>query len=253
MVNKVPQAFKKINTFAVVNFILIILAFFVPTVAFVLSSILLAFLTVLYCIGKIIGRRLNKAAEKMQEEENITNTEADADEEAFKRAIEKIFRIFFSGFDEGDEPPTETWIQAILVLFFAIFFAMAFWKWLGMALMLTIPSVFVSFVMMYTGSIGCNIEIFLHTVIIYFFLRLYITFALNQLNATPKAKILPTVVKILLEATRIIVIVITVINMDCFTGIQIPPSLLHGIVATIAIDTIIKESINSISKKKKES
>lgn len=253
MTNKVPKVFKKVNTFAVINAILIILAFVAPTVAFVLSAILLTFLAILYCLGKIIGRRINRAVEKAQEEGNIENLEADADEEAFKRAIEKIFRIFFHGFDEGEDPPTETWVKALLVLAFAIFFAMAFWKWLGMALVLTIPSVMLSFVMIYTGSIGDNLEIFLHVVIIYFFLRLYVTFTLTQLNVAKRVKIIPMAVKMLLEAARIVVIVITVLNMDCFTGINMPPSLLHGIVATIAIDTIIKEALSYISKKNKGS
>ena len=248
---KASAILRKINTFFVVNAVLLVLAFIRPGIAFIASSVLLGFLTFLYCLGKWIGRRINKAVEKAELSESTTNMDGDYDEEAFKLAIGKVFRIFFRNFDEGSDPPVETWIQALLVLFFAIIYALAFWKWLGRGLLLTIPSFLVALVMMYTGAFGENIEIFIHTIIIYIFLRLYITFALNHFNASKKSKILPMSIKVLLESARIIVIFITVLNMDICTGVQVPPSLIHGIVATIAIDTIMKETVNYFTKNQK--
>lgn len=241
MGKKTSELLKKINTFAVINTVLIILAFIKPKAALILSTILLTFLTLLFCLGKLVGRQLEKILQASDNFKDNATTDADG-----VVLIKNIFKTFFHGFNneqspdkEKEESYPEPWIQAIFVVFFAFIYALAFWKWLGRALLLSIPSFVISIVIVYTGFFGKNTVIFLYTMSIYLFLRLYITFALNQLTENIKGQRFLKFLRIFMELMRIAVIAVNVINRDYYTTFQIHSSINDGIIATLVLDSML--------------
>lgn len=245
MGKKTSELLKKINTFAVINTALIILAFIKPEVALILSTILLTFLTLLFCLGKWVDRRLEKKLQTSDYFKDNAGDNATTDADGVV-LIKNIFKTFFHGFDnerspdkEKEESYPEPWIQAIFVVFFSIIYALAFWKWLGRALLLSIPSFVISIVIVYTGFFGQNTVIFLYTISIYLFLRLYITFALNQLTDNIKGKMFLKFLRILMELARIAVIAVNVTRRDYLTTFQIHSSINDGIIATLVLDSML--------------
>lgn len=83
----------------------------------------------------------------------------------------------------------------------------------------------------------------------YCFLKIYLHYLFKLLAQNTKTEKINAYVKILLEAARIISIFIILLYADELIRIEMPSSILSGIVATIAIDSMLA-TIEKLPKRK---
>ena len=163
--------------------------------------------------------------------------------------IEKKFEAWLKNLNNNLHSHSENekiYIFGCLFILGIIFLAYNEWRY--KALIFAIPAIATPLIVRYSTLLGTNTVIFLHIVSLYFFLRFYAVFVLKlgDINGT---EIYFIAIKILLESIRIIFLFIGVLSTDGSLGFEIPRTYLEGIVATIAIDSIIKEIKNRLSKK----
>ena|GEM_PF-3265663 len=143
-------------------------------------------------------------------------------------------------------------IKVIFIIFCNAVFEYYNKKLMQMMLLLSIPSFIISAVALFRGYLGANTIVFVYIVVGYSLIRLWLHFLSKLLEINEKAGKIIAFVKILLEVARIVVIITSFLYEDGLLGLKLPSSLLHSIVATIAIDSIMKEISKTFFRPLKE-
>ena len=102
----------------------------------------------------------------------------------------------------------------------------------------SIPSFVTAFVLLYSNFLGQNTQMFMHIMSIYAFIRLYLHFFDNA-KSEEKFKKFPFVIKTILETARVFSMFLIVLGRDRTILLELPPSTLEGVVATIAVDSAL--------------
>jgi len=219
----------EVTIYAIIHVVLIVFAFTVPNVTLWISLAFLALFLIISLGTKWLYKRmLKKTLSKDMAE--IANIEPESKD---PKDILKVTALIF-------------------IVFCNLTFDSLYKKLINMLLLLTLPSLIISAVAIFKGHLGENTKMFLYIVVVYFFVRLYLYFLFNLLENNRKIAKITVFVKITLEATRIIFILASLLYKDNLLKLEFPSAILSSVVATIAIDSIMKEAEKFTSKPKKE-
>ena len=211
---KVSALLNRISIFVTANIVLVLLTIVAPNVAFILSSVLICILFIMFCVGRWFGAKLETWIEGMQNSENI---EVESDN------VEN----------------NELAIVAFIIFILIIIAYLIIWDWLKRALRLSLFPFLISLTVAHINFLGENKEMFLCVVAIYIFLRLCVNYSLDQIKESNKAENNILLLKVIAESWRFVFIAIAVLNRDGFEAIQIHPSVIDGIIATLILDSMI--------------
>jgi len=224
VIDRIYSSLKTITFLGIINITIFCLVFLLPSVAFIISIILIVTAVAIFLLEKWISPRLAAFL-------GLSLTQIDPWEmrEDRKTAIEKLKNIF-----------------AMIYIIGIIF--LAYKRWRKKAIILSIPTFLVPIFYFAIPKLRENTVIFFAIILAYIFARLYLRFAL-EINTSRKANIFLSILKILLEILRIVIILFSVLYRDSYLNFAPPSSLLEAIVATIAIDFIWKELEKQFPKK----
>jgi len=179
-------------------------SFFLPTLAMGVSSFFIFVLLITLVAEKLIPRRFSK--------------------------IVKIFD------NKRNKEDVELAVKVIII----IFLYLAYSGWREKILLLSIPSLVSAVTVLYSLFLGENAVIFLHIISIYIFLKLAVYF-LHQTKDNEKIKKFSSFLAILLDIIRIGLICMSVLNLDGVKLIKMPESIIYGVLATVAVDGMLKK------------
>jgi len=166
------------------------------------------------------------------------------DQDKFMQQIKEIAHSY------GEEDETVVWNFSVVIVVIMAFSFLIYREWRKGVLFLVLPTVITAFVVMYSAFLGVNATMFFHILSFYVFVRAFVYF-LDKANSEGKFTIVPDLLKIFLEITRIAALILLVLNFDGTLNIDVLPSfvsnlflilndvLLRGVIATIAIDSTI--------------
>lgn len=229
MEKKKNTSVREIVNITVIHAMLVIIAFKLPKVTLWISIALFLLLIIIPFILKQLYKIYLKKAFSSEEGEKSNNYYESKEWIQFAKSIFIVFCNFVIN-------------SLLLKLVYRLRF-------------LALPSIVISAVALYRGFLKDNTLLFLNVIAIYIFLRLYIYYTLKVLDKSKKIETIIAVVKIILESMRIFALLLRVLGVDGyldFLGFKLPSSFLDGIVATIAIDSILKEKERFAPKPKKE-
>ncbi|MCL2372366.1 MAG: hypothetical protein FWC78_03070 [Defluviitaleaceae bacterium] len=205
---------------AVINIVIFAMAFIVPIIALTFAIAVFAILVILVCLGKILRVTSCMFLKNLQETTNKIEDDAEREKQHMKNAVTVIVMVFM-------------WL---------VYFMEFYKTWRRWLLGLVLSSLIAIMVIVYSDlcEIGQHLTTFLYIVMIYTFMRLLVHFTLNPFGENAALNKFPHFLKILLEAARIVLIIMAVIGEDGTLTISwLSPSILMSVVATIAIDTIM--------------
>ena len=211
---------------ALANVAIFALSFFLPTVAlwFAVPTFVLSIALVI--IKRIFVVKLRIYLGKVQQ---LADSTDDADREKHM-GIAVLF--------------------IVIVFIMSIFLHDVYLAWRKRLLGLLLSSSLSIIIIVYSGAFGLlqNIIAFFHIILIYFFARAFIAFTLNPLGKNKTLNKIPLILKIALESIRIFLLGIAALGRDfnpVENTIQLlvwdvnTDTLLAGVVATMAIDSIL--------------
>ena len=212
---------------AIINVAIFALAFTMPTVAFWLAISAFAIYVILICIREIFIVKLIALLEKTQEKTEKIEDDAEREKQHIENAAVIIFTMF---------------IMLILLP--------GYQTWRKRLLGLLISSLLSISVIVYSGfwGLGQNMIAFLHIISVYLFIRALVHFTLNPLGENKTFKVIPHILKVVLELVRILLLGVAALSRDGNLAENVihiliweanADTLLAGVVATMAIDSIL--------------
>jgi len=218
---------------AVLNFAIIILAFCIPNLALRLSIALIISIFLLLVgilrLSTILGI---KYLDKLQKKSNEIEDDSEREAQQIKNAVHVIVTIFI-------------WCVYIHIAFVA-------WGRRLFGLLLTSLLSLIAASLLNFFALGLNTHVFIVVVIIYIFLRVFVRFTINPLCEKNKSNEVPHWIKLVLEAIRIVFLLVAALGRDGLLGdamVRVADAILGGVVATIAIDSIMVTVEKIVAKK----